>query len=414
MCPALLDAAPCAMPAAGSPAAIYQLAVHPDTPDLVEASLTLPADGAGEMWLGAQGVTRGLSHQILQPRCGAEPLVEQDRGWVKPAGCRRVDWQIRFDTVRDDGADPARQRSLYFPDRSWWLLSEGTSLLRPKHAGLARLTANLPVLGGGEPAASAWFLPDGDAPPAFFALGNVAGTTVGAQGVRVTHVADRPEAVWRMGLIALQRRAMAWLTEVMRVERGGRLLVVWLGMNPASGRASGAAGDRSFVSGYVAGDPRGSSLSLMTLAHEQFHQLAALTRPGDHPAWYGESLAQFYALRALSRLGSRQREIQALRDKFIDASRPVPATLLDWQRRHEEGDAAAYPQFYTQGATFWHQLDALLRQATEGQHTLDQDLPALLALPTDAATPLPATLRQQWRTQVGPAVDVLIRRYVGG
>jgi hypothetical protein len=365
------------------------------------------------MWLGARGEDWGVTPQIERPRCGSEPLAAQGKGWLKPAGCRRVDWLIHFDVAHGAAADPSRQRSLFFANRSWWLVSEGSSLLRPLEDRQARIGANIPIVGGGEPVKNTWPLPDSGAPPAFFALGNVARTTVGARGIRVTHVADRPEAAWRAGLIAQQRRTMAWLAEVMRIDDKGRLLVIWLGMDDLQGQISGAAGDRSFVAGYRSRNDRDIALSLMTLAHEQFHQMAALLEKNDHPAWYDESLAQFYALRALSRLGERQRAIRAVRDQFIDAGRPVPVGLLAWQRRYKQGDPAAYPEFYSQGATFWHQLDALLRQATAGRHGLDADLPALLASPTDADKPLPAALLQKWRALAGPAVDQVIRRYLG-
>lgn len=365
------------------------------------------------MWLHAQGAAQGLAPQIVRPHCDEHALLEQEARWLKPAGCRRVDWQIRFDVAQFGREDPARHRSLYFPDRSWWLLSAATSLLRPPDDGQAHLAVNASVLGGGEPVEGAWPLPDSGAAPAFFAIGNAAGTTVGVQRVRVTHVADSPATVWRMGLIALQRRAIAWLAEVMRVKSQERLLVVWLGMDRTVGKISDASGDRSFISCYRPGDARGSTVSLMMLAHEQFHQLAALDYQASHPAWYGESLAQFYALRAMMRLGSHPREVQALHRRFIDAARPLEAGLLDWQRRYEAGDAAAYPQFHTQGATFWHQLDALLRLASSGRYGLDQDLPALLGTATAEASPLPMALRRQWREMAGPAVDALIQRYLG-
>ena len=69
---------------------------------------------------------------IRNPICatsGKVLLLQDDGGWMAPAGCSEIIWDIKFsETVRPEH-DVSAQNNLYYPGK-WWLFSEWGNLLR--------------------------------------------------------------------------------------------------------------------------------------------------------------------------------------------------------------------------------------------------------------------------------------------
>ena len=182
--------------------------------------------------------------------------------------------------------------------------------------------------------------------------------------------------------------------------------------------ASGAAGSRSFLANYMDGDPDNLEINaartVLILAHEQVHQLVGLLRPSGSPfpIWLGESLAHYYGLKALARGPLPRQIVSSVSDHFIDPTREVEAGLVDLCRHHLQGDPSAYPLFYTQGATFWSELDSALKEANLAGAGLDDVVPALLAT-SSAGCGLPTEFMAPLREKAGGAIDEILTRYVG-
>ena len=266
-------------------------------------------------------------------------------------------------------------------------------------------------------------LPEMHHAPEFFAFGDVAFETQEIGSIRVTHVLDDLDRVAALSLQALHQQVFSYLMDfhghVVPDQAGlGRLSVVWLGIEADRGEIGGAAGHRSLLVNYPYGDDAAQSINnartLLLVAHEQTHQLHDYMR-GDAPplpAWMSESLAHFSALSALMRSGLPPATTAELASIFIDVERPIDAGLLELARRHAMGDPEAYGRFYTQGATFWSEVDRILRSWPSRAGGLAELLPEIIRRGGELENGS-ALLREILDAHADPEMQALIERYVG-
>lgn len=405
---------------AGPSAALYTLKAVPGSAQL-EVTMLIPPGKV--VRLALRGSDWGLQEQVESPRCGDQALARDAQGvWDVPPGCREVSWRVRPERIEHGQADASRQASLALRSPDWILLSEPTSLLRPvDDGGDEFLESELRLVGATERSPGRWKLPAMNKAPEFFALGDFHESSVEIGGRQIHHVIDDPERLARTGLLGLHEQALAFLAQRLPLpldlpaqERG--LLVIWLGIKPGSGEIGGAAGGHSFVTNYLIPDGKGGALRraepLMTLAHEQFHQLADQIR-GNRPAlpvWLNESLAQYYALKTLRTIlpGPETDRIVA---HFITPGR-ITENLLSLDRRNRAHDPSAYPLIYQQGASFWAEFDEALQQGTQHRIGLDQLLVELLTagIPSDGS--LPPAFVAKAAAQGGARISELVSRHV--
>jgi hypothetical protein len=268
-----------------------------------------------------------------------------------------------------------------------------------------------------------WRLPPTNNAPEYFVVGDMPTRSRLIGTFDVGYVADNPARVVGLGLEASHEQLLAYLAQVVppppalpASER--KLLVVWIGIDERNGRAGGSAGSRSFVANYVIGQPESAQLNaartLMVLAHEQFHQLVDLLRGSlpSFPVWLNESLAAYYGLKAISKV-SPGPVVNSIRPDFIDPSRTIKLGLLELDRRHAANDASVYPLFYTQGATFWAEVDNAIRTQSASSADLDGLIPDLLRANPEQGGHLPRAFVAKLRTILGARADELLARYVG-
>lgn len=411
----------------------YRVQVDPASPRRLSARLDLSREtGAGRIAF-VRGLQFGLASQVDAPACDGVPLVAAGDGqWRVPDRCAALTWSILVEDARPGGADASLQRSLYFPDAGWWLLSEPTSLLRlAETADAPSLALRVEGVSGPDAIAGAtpvgegrWRLPPVGSAPEFFAFGALSLQRHDLGRLHATYVIDDPARFERLPLLDMHRQALGYLAEVYQVPpalpaEDRHLLVMWLGIDASLGEAGGAAGSRSFLANYIVGEDGDADLdaarTMLVLAHEQSHQLHDLMWRGGPPVptWLGESLAHYHGLMALARSGLSPDVIARPMDAFIDADRPVEVGLVEYQRRYDAGDQEAYGQFYVQGATFWSEADRILRAASPEQAGLEALMPAMLAIRDADGIGLPASLRRLLVERGGPEMERLIQRYVG-
>lgn len=413
-----------------SAAAQYEVRTAPGASALF-FSLRMPAGAKAAVQLAPRGLAWGLKPQVSDVRCDGRRLPKAETGsWLAPPDCALVTWRVLPDRVSRLGADASRQRTLRVGRRPWLLLAEPTSLLRPigdmQAGAISAAPASLPLAGATPLAGGGFRLPPASGAPEFYVLGHVQQTRRPLGQLQVSYVADDAESVGRLGLQARHASALNYLLALVPLpqplaDADRSLLVVWLGVAESAGQAGGAAGSRSFVANYVVGSPaqaqRHAARTLLIMAHEQFHQLVDMVQ-GSLPAppatalWINESLAHYYGLKAMKAVDSSA-AAQALWKQFIDEKRPVEFGLLELERRHAAGDPDAYDAFYTQGATFWHALDAAIAGAGHGRHGLDDYLGELLRMPVGVDGALPASLVERLRAVAGEEVDAVLAKYVG-
>lgn len=395
----------------------------------VSIRLTLPPGGAEPVKLATRGAGWGLKPQVSEVRCGGDALPQDADGhWLAPASCTQVTWRVVPDPVPAEGADASEQRTLSVGPGRWILLAEPTSMLRPWGADGATTIRSAPgsprMLGATRVAAGVFRVPPVHGGPEFYVLGEASTSQRRLGGLEVTYVADSAARVRQLGLEARHAAALRYLTKLVPAPQAAApsdrsLLVVWLGVSESRGAAGGAAGSRSFLANYVLGSPansgRNTALTTLIAAHEQFHQLVDVLRselpPQPSFVWFNESMAHYYGLKALA-MADPSPSAKAVRDRFIDRQRDIEHGLLELNRRYEAGDQAVYELFYSQGATFWYEVDTAIQTATRGQQSLDDHLLPLLRGALQADGSLPVSFIDQLREVTGGHIDQLLARYV--
>lgn len=399
----------------------YTIIVDKSNPLVARASFWLPPSNGELRTLILRGVDWGRESQVSDVRCKHGLLKSQTQGeWEVPSDCESVSWKIHF----KDSSEYAE--SLYFASGGWWLVSETTSILRLKDSSQTfSLTFDpLPeqMLSIGEiPGKNegSWLVPSA---PAFFVVGNINPTEVEVEGFNITYVADDTKRVFQKSLQFAHRSALRYLLTLFnKSERAlsskPSLLVVWVGVPAAQHRIGGIAGSRSFIANYVYGEEdekdKYRAMDLTVIAHEQFHQLVDMNiEGGSRPIWANESLAHYYGLKALEKSGLPKQSVSLAQSRFIDADKLVEAGLIELEERYNSGDMSAYPMFYSQGATFWSQIDLTISESTKGNQSLDGMLLELLKSDFEKSRMLPNSFLTHLREKGGARIDTLVERYI--
>ena len=392
----------------------YTITIHPTEPNTAQAALTLPAESGGQRRLVSRAADVQARSQVSNVGCDGAPLEMAGEGaWVLPSECRVAHWDAAFDLAGPQGVQASDQQSVAF-STGWWLFSGPASLLRLEPEPEPPLRVHLSAPGMADRVAT---VPSVREPPSFFVLGEAPAFRVSAGPYRLTYVADDIDAV--LSHIDPNRHADAidYLAAVIGevVGRPSRnLTVVWLTVPRERQDMGGAAGHDTLLVNYVA-DGAGSApeaffMPFVIVLHEQFHQIDG----GSHPVWVSESLAHYYALKAASLVFPEEPAIERVRDIFIDADRPVVVGLLGVQSEIERGVFDNYGLFYSQGASFWAEIDTALSQATDGERDLDDILATVLAAEFPADGALPIEVIEALADLDGGDLERLVRTYLDG
>lgn len=405
----------------------YQVHLDADNTLIAEVVLDLPPSTGNPRTLTLRGVAMGLKQQVSDVR-GDDKLLENPKAgtWIAPADCKTVRWKIHFQSSFAGPVIASQQRNVYFRNGRWWLISEPSSLLRISETTFESTLAFKPKalfqIGAMPCKANRWRVPESTHAPEFFAVGRVKPEKTEVDGFQVFHVADNANQVEKLGLKTAHAEALRYLlklfpqsVDVPESER--RLLIFWLGVSADNRQLGGAAGSRSFMANYIVGQTSSSdiAMNLMVIAHEQFHQLTDLCVQEDVslPVWVNESLAQYYGLKSLSHINLPAEAVSKARNRFIDPKREIKHRLVELSRKYQQGDRSVYPMFYSQGATFWADIDHELSAATAGTKSLDDFLPIIFQAKFDETATLPQSILEPLRRAIGDKLDGLLQKYVG-
>jgi hypothetical protein len=382
--------------------AAYTVTVSPSSPIPLRFSLELP-DHHGNV-LTTRRTAFALDTQVIGPNCGTQSLkLIGPRRWRLPAACRKVDWTIDFAAPP---VDVSAQRNVAFPHG--WLISEQAALLRVEGDSAASL---LTIKTSGQADRLA-YVPSTDEAPEFYAVGDWQEAVRIVDGVQVRYISDDLEEVKRRGFLDFHARALTALRRLYPATDTGLLsaeLTVVLLKGPQDGKLSGAGGARSLLLNYPH-NARGDLLAWAAMAHEQFHQIQSLHTNSEASPWLNEGLAHYYGLKTMEWSDAKLGEKSRVWNKFIDAHRPVDVGLAELSRRFSAGDYSVYPLFYSQGATFFAELDRALEAASHGKKSLDDFVPTLRTTPDGM---LPDDVLAAMRAVAGPRMDELVARYIG-
>lgn len=399
-------------------------------PEVLELQLILPDNSKSPHQLVTRGAAWGLASQVQHVRCANKPLIQDKEGyWVAPADCPIVKWEVKADHIGKAGANANEQRTLIVGSPAWYLLSESTSILRPQNVDDQTATIENPLnpnllLGATQVNDNVYLVPSANNAPEFYVLGSPVQTTLRWRMLTLTHISDSPEQFKQLNLKKLHGHALNYLLTVVPPPatlptEQRHLQMIWLGVAESKGQVGGAAGSRSFVANYIVGSvehqDRNIYRTLLVIAHEQFHQLADMLRGNRRaqPIWFNESLAQYYALKSLRQLPPSA-ELRTITSNFINPDRLVNYGLVALEKQYMNGNHSVYELFYTQGATFWYELDSMINQTSKGKYSLDEYIKELLTTDFLLNDGLPDSFATSMRQLISTAKwNMLVNKYLG-
>jgi len=395
---------------------LYLVAFDPADPLVARVVVELPASQrAQDFSVRVRGLAEGLTPQVADLRCDGAPLApDSAAAWrVQGWNCTRLSWTVPIRTAVEPGIDPRSRETVYDPGRRLWLISEAASLLRPvgdaAHQGQIEFSGAGPVQGGTMAADGARrVVPAPDAAAEFWLLGRLPGASLREGGFEVLHLDALGIAL--QTLLAEQSRALRYLVRTAGARQLSplRSTVVWFEASTEGGAPVGVGG---FGTLMLAASKRGDQLQQpeMALAWLLREQLLR-SMPPRVPAWARESLAQYYALRALRRTEMPPAAIAEAERRLIEPLRPLQ--LREAQRRAQAGDPQALAELRSVGAAFWDRIDrAIVRKS--GFRTLDSVLPLLLAADwPDERLPRAVTSRLHEYASSG-VIDDLLAQHLG-
>ncbi len=368
--------------------------------------------------------------RIARVHCDGHRLYRDgDRGWRLPGGCRRATWRVRLTPVGDSGYRAFSLLAAYHAKRRWAFLPGAGYLLEVAGIrGRATLALSLPEgvrahHGLDRLAKGRLLLPEAPlAHQALVGVGPLVERRSEVGGVRVRHLFAEPPPERFTRLLAAHHRGLGYLLGVFGRPRFKTLIAWWFRLGPSARMVSGYAGQRSVALSYV-GKPKTAAhlsaallpwLPLVMLLHEQVHQLGVA-----RPAWLSESLAQYYALKALGRSGAmKAAEHTRAVDRITRPWSRMPKAdarigLLAAHRRYvTTGSVASYRVFYTNGARFWWLMDRAIRSRSHNGRSLDSIVRKILRLKYDRLGRPSASFGRLLEKEGGPVAKKLLRRWL--
>ena len=314
-------------------------------------------------------------------RCdGVAVSTGREGGWTLPAGCRRLSWNVFLSKLPRGGYRPSSQKAVSDANEHWMFLPGGALFLLP--TGIdgpfeIRISAPTTVSIFSSLACKEMkrlLIPKTfQVGLTFIGLGSfrVIKARVGGQELRHL-VAGRPtpKLVRLLGSIG---EALNYLSGVTggRAVSGKTLDVYWFPLDRRERSFAGTAGYSALAVNYFREDGPSSQiediLPVLVVLHEQFHQLI-----GRGPVWLAESMAHYYALKALlvTRIIGQEKYDEFVMRIKKEADQFPP--LLEIQRRYDRtGDMGLYQGFYCRGVLLWHEIDKAIIGRSNGKKSLD-------------------------------------------
>ena len=380
---------------------VYQVCL---TSNPLQAQVTIDTSSLNDFELTPSRSTPDSKKVAPLILCDGSKIARADK--PLPLKCKQISWKINFKKLLG-GINAAEQGNLYIDQpKPWWILIEWDNFPRIENHK-AQVCAEVGV--ENDLGIYCKPLPSRQQPPLIMGLGqaqakyesanfdvNLFGKFNPAQGdVLLAQYAKINKYLG--GVIPSEKNEIPWD-------------LIWLPVEKSSGSLGGAAGYHSFVANYPVNDGQWTEQSVIWLlkisAHETVHALSKL----DNPVWAEESLAEYYAFKAITALG-------------LNGDSP----LVDWEMRAGKiphanrglyyaeqqvalrKDMSFYPLLYVKGAAFWHELDVKLQNQGE---SLDEYITLLDGLVYDEGQ-LPEQFEAALKASLTPSVwDKIKKEYL--
>ena len=295
--------------------------------------------------------------------CDGEKIARANKPLL--LNCKQISWELTFKNLLLEDENASHQSNLFIDQpKPWWLLTEWDNLPRITNQELqAQVCAEV----NGAPALQVYCkpLPTRQQAPLIMGIGHPQSSyKSGNLEVNLFGKVDRNKA---HDLLKQYNKINDYLSAVMPSKKNKIPWdLIWLPVEKSSGSLGGAAGHHSFVANYPVENGEWIEQSTMWLlkisAHETVHALSRL----NNPLWADESLAEYYAFKAIAKLGLAEESPLAdweLRSaKIPHANRGL---YYAEEQITEHKDMSFYPLLYVKGAAFWYEIDIKLQSQGE-------------------------------------------------
>lgn len=390
----------------------YHVTIDPDNPEEANVIMSLQ-DSFNARELYSKATNNQTETQVSDVRCGNEYLEQNVRKrWQVPSFCNEVSWKINFVTEDSEGIAAFDQKSVLMATRDWWVVSSPSALLRLRREPFD-LAIQFDVKGYNTIYSR---LPHGRRPPAYFALGNAPIETVLGDGIRLTYISDDPSYTSEFVKASDHAKGLEYMAQALGINTNGKIrniTMIMLGIIRDRGVLGGAAGENAMLVNYIYKNDKSREqekyLPILVALHEQFHQLDY----GRHPVWVRESLAHYYATKAMMVVYPGNQTVKEIVDELYASPTIGLPGLVEIDRRiNEKRDFTDYDNFYGQGSAFWHMLDRLIESGTDGKETLDDYLPQIMKTPFIKGMGLPSSILESIDFVPKKAITAIEEKYL--
>lgn len=298
----------------------------------------------------------------------------------KPETCSRIFWEISFYREPMEGLG-GRSRGNYYFNNNQWLLKESNNFPRFKNFPNALVCINpknCVPLPEDKPTSSELFLIWGKTP-----------TTTRANKLTVDFFTDKlAETIDKQALLEKMLPHLEYLNNLFNYSNPAPIKVVMIAKNDGDFKdAGGAAADKAFLINYYVKNgqlvPHWEKRFIEVFLHEYIH---IITPCNTYPRWACESLADYYAYKALSG-GEINTKALNLWEKYKNTDSNYQLGLYTINQRYKQTESwEFYKLFYLKGASYWNELDALLHKKNQN---LDDFIPLLTIDPSSRQIKLP-------------------------
>lgn len=358
-------------------------------------------------------VTRQLkTSHINQAVCVTEnsKLISNSRGWIAPAGCLEIIWEVQFKQAAEPIHNVSLQENLYYPGK-WWLFTEWGNLLRPE--GAVEDAEDKTQICVKAPVNICRSVPSSKQAPLFMIVG-VPDNRIQLESTSFNLFSGHlPKNFNTQNFYRSYGRQLSYLYKLMKTVNASlppeSVDVLILGIDGTLGELGGAAGVDTYLANIVLTDGRVATQErvkhLWVAAHEMVHILGL----GTGALWATESLAHYYGFKSFD----KNKQADRLFKNMLNDMEHIG--LLKAQQLVAQGEGQYYSQFYIKGASFWRDLDGAIMAASQSKRSLDNYLGMLVKGEFGANGELPVDFQKRVTEVIGERkMSGLLSEYLEG
>lgn len=363
--------------AANAQSVNYHITINKNDPLVAHVIMELPEHDRSIL-LYSRAKELQTQTQVRDVSCGGEPLrVNHVDEWIVPPGCEQVSWFVDIATEGRQGIAAYDQKTIMSNTQRWWIFSTPTGILRLRDER-AELKAYFKVPYQHEYNTT---LPTGLQAPGFYALGDFPSQMVTYGHINLVYISDNPGLTMQFVKPEDHVKALDYLSSIMGLNTSEKIEItmILLGITRNLQSLGGAAGDKTMLVNYIYDmnnySGKETYYPILIAIHEQIHQLSR----GPHITWVSESLAHFYATKAILKIYPENEAVREITDELYASPVDGEPGLVDIQKRIDNmQDYSDYDNFYNQGTAFWNALDILIQEATNNTKSLDDYLALIM------------------------------------